>query len=226
VKAYTITIALKSNLHIGSGFGFARLIDHTSIENAEGLAYIPGSTIKGKLRSVCKKIALTLEDDKGFLNKEEKICQSLEPVKGQKELCKHDEAKERCVMCRLFGSPFAEGKLIFTDATLLDEAKAEEIRVLSKINRFRVDAQNEVRTNVKLSRYRRISDARHLFVLENVSKSLQFKGNVQAKELLTPEEENLLKYGLKAISHLGGQKARGLGRVSMTCPELGLIDGR
>ncbi|MBU0567809.1 hypothetical protein KJ693_01280 [bacterium] len=220
---YKITILLKSNLHIGSGFGFARIIDHTSIEDAEGLAYIPGSTIKGKLKSVCKKIALTLKDE-GFLNKEGKICRSIEPAKGQEGLCKHDEDKTRCVICRLFGSPFAEGKLIFANATL-NEDKAEEIRVLSRINRFRIDTQNEVRTNVKLSRYRRISDARHLFMLENVSKDLQFTGCIYAKEPLSPEEKELLKYGLKTISHLGGHKARGLGRVEkINCPEIGLID--
>jgi CRISPR/Cas system CSM-associated protein Csm3 (group 7 of RAMP superfamily) len=219
VKAYQITIDLKSNLHIGSGFGFARLIDHVSIKDAERLAYIPGSTIKGKLRSVCKKIALTMEDPFYLSNGNHKICQSLEPGRGQSEMCKHDALEDRCVICRLFGSAFAEGKLLFTDAKL-NEADAEKIRVLSQISRFRVDAQNEVKTNVKLSRYRKISDEGHLFVSENVSKTLGFTGAIYAKEPLTTEEETFLRYGLKTLTHLGGQKSRGLGRVEMNLKEV------
>lgn len=224
MKAYQITIDLKSNLHIGSGFGFARLIDHTSIKDAEGLAYIPGSTIKGKLRSVCKKIALTLGDGIYLSQGNKKICQSLEPALGQSAICKHDSIEDRCIICRLFGSAFAEGKLLFTDAKL-NEADAGKIKVLSKINRFRVDAQNEIKTNVKLSRYRRVSDQGHLFVSENVSKSLVFTGTIYAKEYLAPEglapkEEELLRYGLKALTHFGGQKSRGLGRVEMTLKEV------
>jgi CRISPR type III-B/RAMP module RAMP protein Cmr6 len=222
VNKYKITISLKSNLHISSGFGFAQIIDHTSIEDAEGLAYIPGSTIKGKLKSVCKKIVLTL-GDKAFLNKEGKICQSLESSNGQKEICKYDKQNDSCIICKLFGSPFKEGKLIFSDARP-DEVQAEKIRVLSAINPFRVNTQNEIRTNVRLSRHRRISDENHLFVLKNVSKELKFTGFIYARENVTSVEEELLKYGLKTTYHLGGQKARGLGRINIYCDELGLID--
>lgn len=224
MKEYTIIISLKSNLYIGSGFSFARIIDHTSITDEKGLAYIPGSTIKGKLRSVCKKIALTLAD-KAFLNKEERICQTFEPAKGQKGLCKHDDEAEYCIICRLFGSPFTEGKLFFRDA-VLDQQQAEEIRMLYAISHFRVKEQNEIRNNVRLSRYRRVSEDGRLFITENVSKSLEFTGSFYTKVFLSEEEEKLLKYGLKIISHLGGQKARGLGRVRINCPELGLIAER
>jgi len=218
VKTYRITIQLKSDLHIGSGFGFARIIDNMSVEDEEGLAYVPGSTIKGKLRSVCKKIVLTL-GDKAFLNNEEKICQSFASTKGQEGLCKHIEQKHRCVICRLFGSPFAEGKLLFTDAKL-DEVHAEEIRVLLKINRFHISTQNEVRTNVKVSRTRKLAEDGHLFVSENVRKSLVFTGLLYIKEPLSSDEEMLLHYGLKALTHLGGQKSRGLGRVEMKLEEV------
>ena len=223
MSEYEITICLKSNMHIGSGFGFARIIDHMSIEDAEGFAYIPGSTIKGKLKSICKKIALTLGDTiEDFLNKEDRVCQSLESKNGQQEVCKHNEPSDRCVICRLFGSPFAEGKLVFKDAKLND-SDAEKIRVLSAINPFRVDAQNELKNAVKLSRFRRVSSPQHLFTLESVSKKLQFSGSIHARESLTDQEESLLKYGLKSLTHLGGQKARGLGRIKcISCPELGL----
>ena len=217
MSEYKITICLRSNLHIGSGFGFARIIDHMSIKDAEKLAYIPGSTIKGKLRSVCKKIALTLNYDN--------ICQTLDNPK----FCKYKKLKECCVICRIFGSPFTEGRFFFSDAKL-EKTEAEKIGTLSKITRFRVDEQNEVKNNVKLSRVRRISDPRHLFNLESVSKRLRFEGVIRVREALNQlldeeqmkAEENLLKYGLKALTHLGGQKARGLGRIDICCPQLEL----
>lgn len=225
MSEYKITIFLKSNLHIGSGFGFARIIDHTSIKDAEKLVYIPGSTIKGKLRSICKKIALTL-DDKHFWNKDEKICQTLE----KPDVCKYETIAEHCVICRIFGSPFMEGRFLFSDAKL-ERTEAEKIKVLSKISRFRVDEQDEVKNSVKLSRVRRISDPQHLFTLESVSKRLKFEGVIHVRDALNQilnedlvkAENDLLKYGLRSLTHLGGQKARGLGRIEyIYCPELGL----
>jgi len=217
VTEYKIIICLKSNLHVGSGFGFARIVDLMSVKDANGLAYIPASTIKGKLRSACSKIAFTLLDEQDFLSRESKICQKL-----SKDVCKHEDPKDRCIICRLFGSPYAEGKLIFKDA-VINEDDADKITTLSYINRFRIDEQNEIRSSVKLSRRLRISSPQNLFTVESTSKKLTFSGSIYAKEELTDQEQNLLKYGLKILSHIGGQKSRGLGRIeSICCPELGL----
>lgn len=219
MNEYNLRIELKSDLHIGSGFGFSRIIDHLSIKNADGVAYIPGSTIKGKLRSVCKKIALTLKEQP-YPNQENQICQSLE----SQEMCKHDDETDRCIICRLFGSPFAEGKLIFTDAKLPD-TKKDEIIALSKIKISPiVEGQSILKTGVKLSRARRIADPKHLFTLESVSRTLPFAGKIlmrQTSQPLTEDEERLLEYGFRVLTHLGGQKSRGLGRVKI---KFGLSD--
>lgn len=218
MNEYNITIELKSNLHVGSGFGFAKIIDHTSIKDSEGLAFIPGSTIKGKLRSLCRKIALTLEEENFKSSDIQKnICDGGR-VSG-KAICKV-ELEKACILCRLFGSVYQEGKLIFTDATLTD-VNAKKILILSKFNRFDIKEQNETKPGVKVSRGRRTSDPKHLFMSENVSHYLTFKGKIYTKQPLNSDEKALLKYGLKLLSHIGGQKSRGLGRLkSIKCPEL------
>ncbi len=130
--------------------------------------------------------------------------------------------QERCVICRLFGSPYTEGKLIFGDAEL-DESQQNEFRLLHKISRLRVDKQSELRNGVKISRKLHISSPQALFSMESVSKELAFIGTINAKELLDKQEKDLLIYGLKILTHIGGQKARGLGRIeSICCEELGL----
>jgi len=217
VTEYKVIICFKSDLHIGSGFGFARIVDLMSVKDANGLAYIPASTIKGKLRSTCSKIARTLNYEPSFLNREYKLCDKLVA-----DVCKHEDPRDRCVICRLFGSPFVEGKLIFKDA-VINEEEANKIGILSHINQLRVDEQNETRNSVKLSRSLRISSPQNLFTMETTSRKLTFNGSIYAKERLTEQEQNLLKFGLKVLSHIGGQKARGLGRIeSICCPEMGL----
>jgi CRISPR/Cas system CSM-associated protein Csm3 (group 7 of RAMP superfamily) len=223
MEDYNITICLKSNLYIGSGFGFARIVDLVSIKDEEGLVYIPASTIKGKLKSVCRKIAKTLKDDPCFSqwkSIEGKICGKHE---GEGlDICMQLNPQERCVICRLFGSPYTEGKLIFGDAEL-DESQQNEFRLLHKISRLRVDKQSELRNGVKISRKLHISSPQALFSMESVSKELAFIGTINAKELLDKQEKDLLIYGLKILTHIGGQKARGLGRIeSICCEELGL----
>lgn len=219
MSEYEITVKLLSNLHVGSGFGFARIIDRMNIKDHEKIAYIPGATIKGKLRSVCKKIALMLYDDK--------VCQTL----SNPGVCKHTKLEELCIICRIFGSEFTEGRYHFSDAVMDGDTKSD-MKELLKIGLFHINSQDEIRNNVKISRFNRISDPKHLFNLESVSKHLEFSGKIQSEDsfnkLLEPEcieaEEKLLKYGLTALTHLGGQKSRGLGRVKISCPQLGLPD--
>ena len=60
-----LEIQFQSSFTIGSGIGFASFVDSCTIRDHNQVAYIPGSTIKGKLRSLCKKIALELGDEFG-----------------------------------------------------------------------------------------------------------------------------------------------------------------
>lgn len=208
---YKFVIQFKSNFHVGSGFGFAQIIDNTTIKNAEGVVYIPASTIKGKLRCICRKIAMSLNEVGYHQKGTDLICDGgrLNNI----SVCK-TRLSEACIICRLFGSVFQSGKLIFHDAQLSKEKKIDEIQLLQKINRFS-NVQTETISGVKISRRSRTSDAKQLFNSENGLHTLSFEAKISTinDEDLKPREEELLLWGTKALTHLGGQKSRGLGRI-------------
>lgn len=51
-----LNVQLTGPMHIGTGFARG-LIDRTVVRGRDGLVYIPGSTLKGKLRDACESLA-------------------------------------------------------------------------------------------------------------------------------------------------------------------------
>ena len=203
MNEYKIRFNLKSNLHIGSGFSFMRLIDKTTVKDRDGCVFIPGSTIKGKLRSVCKKICLSLDGEFGA------ICQG----KDSLMICK-TSLDNACIICRLFGSAYNEGKLIFHDAFLLPDDR-EMITIMKSIDPF-IYIQSEYRSRNKISRYLRTSSPKQLYTSESCPSKLVFEGKMCSGFDLTKDEKQLLCWGAKSILHLGGQKGQGLGRLTLS----------
>lgn len=202
MKEYTVKFCLKSNLHIGNGFGHLGMIDKTTIKDHDEIVIIPGSTIKGKLRSICKKICLSLENEFG------RVCAG----KDSLAICK-TSLDMACIICRLFGSAYNEGKLIFKDACLSPDDK-ERIRVLKEIGPF-ASVQSELRSGNRISRHLRTSFPKQLFVSESCPCELSFEGKMYSREALSGEEKKLLLWGAKSLLQIGGQKGRGHGRVSV-----------
>ena len=107
-KKLTATLKVKSGLHIGSGEKPAHgepiyvIKMPTSMGNEP---YIPGSSIKGKMRSL------------------------LEVASGKSDVCTCGD----CSICKLFGSLNAKspGRLIFRDSFLTEESKK---KLLEEIN--------------------------------------------------------------------------------------------
>lgn len=196
-----ISLKFESPVRVGSGHGFAWRFDHTLVRDAQGLPVIPASTIKGRLRYLCKRVALTL-------NYEPEICQTMD----REEACKPDpdtNKKNLCIICRIFGSRFREGKLRFSDAHLPPaEGKTLRVRRLVRPGPFFPEA--EARTQVKLSRVRRVAEPQLLFCGEVAPRGFVFMAQVQGK--LSNEELELLTWGLQLFTHLGAQKSQGLGR--------------
>ncbi|KHE92471.1 MAG: hypothetical protein K8F52_08800 [Candidatus Scalindua rubra] len=202
MNEYIIRFHLMSNLHIGSGFSFMGLVDKTTIKNEKNMVVIPGSTIKGKLRSACKKICRSLESEFGH------VCDG----KDSPGICKKP-LDEVCIICRLFGSSYTEGKLLFREATLsLNEQKRAEM--LLELYPF-ASVQSELRSGNRISRSLRTSYPKQLFVSESCPGELTLEGKICSKEALTETEKRLLSWGAKSILQIGGQKGRGLGRVSI-----------
>ncbi|NOX37251.1 MAG: hypothetical protein GXO78_06925 [Calditrichaeota bacterium] len=196
---YSITIEFTSPLHIGSGMGMGKLIDLRIVRDSNNNIYLPGSTVKGVLRSACNRIAL--ENPAEF--------SSRPPCSGKDSegICKEDPF---CTICILFGTPFIEGKLRFFDLNF--EAADMLFHDILKLDPLKIYPA-QIKTSTKLSRYFHTVSPKQLYSYEMTPRNVIFKGKLEARGSLSPQEENLLKYASKYLSHIGGMKSRGLGRI-------------
>src|SRR3972149_306323 len=102
-------IHLKSPLHIGTGVGLTGILDKTTIRDKrerDGLVYIPGSSIKGRLRDHYEKLSMI------FTYSITSSCY------GQNNPCRKARIEDCCAICQIFGSPFHEGRFNFYDAEI------------------------------------------------------------------------------------------------------------
>ncbi|MFN3479773.1 MAG: RAMP superfamily CRISPR-associated protein [Thermodesulfovibrionales bacterium] len=201
-----LSITFRSPFIVGSGFGTAGMIDLTTIKDNDNIVYIPGSSLKGKIRSEFKKNieAMGLP-----------VCNSI--ITGRTEICKNDNIKNACVICRIFGSEFYNGSLFFEDAVM--DAKAREI--LSKIVKDQVlpNFQSSTRTGIKINRRLRTAEEGALFSLECVNPAITFTSFIYGSCWMTDDEYSYLKSSIEMITHIGGNKARGMGRCNIKIEE-------
>lgn len=200
----TLKIEFKSAFIIGSGFGFAGILDLMSIKDSNGIAYIPGSSLKGKIRSEFKKIMLTLDSSNICDNTVHKI-----------PICQDKDIKDSCVVCRCFGSEFHEGSLIFEDAA----PDMENYRNIFDFKKIISKAQSEARTGIRVNRILRTVEDKALFTYETINPSFVFTSAIHGSAWLTDDEYIVLVKTIENMTHLGKNKARGPGRCSITVME-------
>jgi hypothetical protein len=85
--------------HVGSGYGLAGRIDAAVRRDGNGLPFVPGSAVKGKLRHAAREVASSL----GIY-----ICDNDDCLPGTQG--------GACAVCRIFGSVFTPGLLFASDA--------------------------------------------------------------------------------------------------------------
>lgn len=197
-----LEITFLSPFIVGSGFGLAGIIDSTTVKDNDKIVYIPASSIKGKIKSELKKVMGSLE---------ESICNSI--VTNRFEICKSDEMKDACVICRIFGSEFYESCLIFEDAVMDDNTR----KLFSTIvkNRALPAFQSSIRSGTKLNRYLKTAEEGALFTFEVANPSVNFTASISGSCYMTNEEYSLFKGTIETITHLGGNKAGGMGRCNI-----------
>lgn len=187
----TVAITLESALHIGTGLGLAKLLDDRTVQGPHGeasahaLPYVPGASLKGRLRYHARQLSAALGWD------------------GQAR--SNAEAT-------LFGFDDRPGGLVFTDLHLDQELHAELLESNgAKLLPF--FARSE-RSFVSLSRERRVARDGRLFRLELAERDLVFVGTISGYLVdTTPDHAlGLLLAALRDLSHLGGHKGRGLGK--------------
>ncbi len=181
--------------------GFRRGLIHRTVErDADGLAYIPASSLKGRVRRACEQVARRV----GL-----SVCHAPRPNR----MC--TAHKQVCLVCRLFGAPGQGSELHWRDARLSPEYK--DLFGKDIVAR---EAQFYARTQVQLSRAMGAAAADRLFTAEFVAENLCFESAIVGWLDVTPiagddstggYELLLLLAGLMLVNTLGSGSSRGAG---------------
>jgi len=191
-------IVAATPLHVGSGRPEVRIGEAISvIRNVEGVPYIPGSSMKGKVRTEAEKIARKL----GHI-----ICNP----PNTKNMCgtlKREE-KDLCIACQIFGTAgdniSRASKVKFRDALPLSDVK-----------------EFEIRAGIALDRETGSVYEKALYKIEAVPAGTKFNFEMVA-ENLTDEELSLLLAAIKSVQDtgLGGSSTRGLGKITISIKKI------
>lgn len=199
----TGTIEVISGLLIGGpGSGLeAGGIDKTFIRNpADGMPYVPGSSLKGKVRSL-------LERQKSKL------------TGGSPHSCK----EVSCEICRLFGAGDVKdqvpgrgpSRLLFRDARFSDESR----RTLNETI-VRGDRYFEVKMETRINRDTGTAAGGTLHTFERIPPGAKFDLLITLRALAGDNVDALkgeVERGLKAMEndYLGGSGSRGYGKIAI-----------
>ena len=197
-----ITIYMLSPLHIGTGCARG-LVDRTVMRDGEGNVYLPGSSLKGRLRDACERLA-----GRYGLH----VCHAPRAT----DMCRIGSP---CLVCRVFGTPGRESGLIIDNGRLSGEW-AETVK--------RGFGQTESRTQVQISRARGVAAEGRLFTSEFAAEGLVFETRISGQMDVTLAmdepglycETLLLLGGVKMVETLGGGNSRGIGACRVELPEV------
>jgi CRISPR/Cas system CSM-associated protein Csm3 (group 7 of RAMP superfamily) len=211
-----LTLGLRplSAWHIGTGYGLAGVVDARTARTGEGLVYVPGSTVKGRVRYRFREVTEALGVDG---------CPPDHPCR---------EADTPCPLCNVFGSIRGSGALFFSDLRLI-----EDLHDLARLEegRYRPLFEHETRTNVMISRRRGVAFEQRLFTTEAGAPELYLVGDVagtletcertlDVDQQTVPKDLALLVAAAGIVTHIGGRKSRGLGRCRLEPANL-TVDG-
>lgn len=214
-------LEMKTGLHIGGGKVTLSYTDSPVVLTQEGLPFIPGSSLKGVLRSTIEMFVASLPAELGLhscgLPTEDNVNE-LCPTAHQKQIAKKRrdspdpdkaevimrEARENlCHTCQLFGSPFAAGRIVVNDLYLINNewTGTTQIRDGVAIDRDRETARHGAKYDFEVVPPTTIF-AMRLFV-----------------ENATAEDLRLISIGLSefvnGFGRIGGLRSRGLGACTL-----------
>ncbi len=178
-------------LHIGSGKPEVEIgeVDMPVLTDPNGQPYIPGSSLKGRVRAEAERIAreegLTVCKPPDVRN----MCGSLK-----------DNIEDFCICCRIFGT--AGNISIASKVKFRDAYPAEKIGTLLE------------RTGIAIDREKGTVSKHALYTIQAVPAGTKFSLEIVA-ENLADDELKLLLAALKSVedSALGGSSTRGFGKV-------------
>ncbi|MCX7771012.1 MAG: type III-A CRISPR-associated RAMP protein Csm3 [Proteobacteria bacterium] len=210
-----------SGLHIGAGKETIEIgaIDASVVRDPiTKEPYIPGSSIKGKLRALIEK-ALAINLGIMGTTKRRNIGSGVNPV--YLHVCPDLEEAYRCPICRLFGSTGERGReregrnfpsrLMVRDAYLTEESVRELLEIDTGLQFTEWKFENAID---------RVTSSANPRQLERVPRGAEFKFelvyNVEDKDTLQEDLANLnLAIELLKLDSLGGHGSRGYGKVDI-----------
>lgn len=174
-------------------------VDNPVIKDAEGKPYIPGSSLKGKMRSLLEKA------EGKSLNK--KLGES------RIHICENEEEYQNCHVCKIFGVPgetkFGEPtRIIVRDAKLIEDSITEEMKKNLDLEYTEVKFENVID---------RITSAANPRQNERVPAGAKFEFEMIYNVFDEKDKENL-KQVFKTMKlleddYLGSSGSRGYGKV-------------
>ncbi|HEY9867746.1 MAG TPA: RAMP superfamily CRISPR-associated protein [Candidatus Obscuribacterales bacterium] len=186
--SWQVEVLLDSDLAISSGTGGGAWVDKLVIRDTDGLPCIPGSHFKGVVRDAAERIAQAMGEKTCHAPRADRMCP--------------DSSGSLCIVCRVFGCPQRASSIAFSDLLLTT-------RELS------ADTLCRIRNGVSLDRWRKTAMQGRLFSIEVVPSGLTFRGSISHTRPLDARETALLRRALAMVDSLGGNKSRGLGRVTV-----------
>lgn len=219
----TGTLVTRTGLRIGSGgSGELDAVDLPVLRDAQRFPLIPGSSLKGVLRSTVESLV------RGAALNEKTLLWACDPhsegKNGERRSCgffasgetKSVDSDSYCAVCRLFGSRRVASHVRFTDALIPKADRGGRIPV-------------EVRDGVAIDRDLRVAAGTAKYDFEVVSPGTQFELEIFVEN---PQDwlMGLLVMGFEQIaegfSALGGFTSRGLGRVDIRWSHMTRVHAR
>ena len=198
MNIWRITLVATSDFHTSSE-AKGSTIDY--LRNIDKRPYIPGTHIKGVMRTEAERILRCIKDIDCWITGDIMVDASEDKKRPFKTCEELKNGRYGCDVCRVFGMPhfiddkkYREGKIRVTDFTANDEVVSA--------SRMHVSIDRDTLSKKKSA----------LFRTRVVPAGCQFTGYIITKTL-EETEIKLLKGSLHSMVHygLGGERSRGLG---------------
>lgn len=210
------TLVLETGLHIGTGDATSTPSDAPVIRTPDGRPFIPGSSFKGAFRSTVERLAPTLGVKSCALMAEQGCIgpQGEEQTDFNKRRSDENWSTAEllaeldshlCDTCKLFGSPYAASRVIFSDLLPPEDDELVEHMV-------------HVRDGVAIDRDSETAVDRLKFDYEVVAATQVFEMRILLEDP-TDLDLALICVGLSefrgGFGYIGGKRSRGLGNCKI-----------
>lgn len=196
-------------MRVGTKLAASSMTENPLVRDAWGRPFVPGSTLKGAVRTAVERIASTLNipgvRSCGLAAGSRVDCVSVQDGRRReaRDLANGALAdflsEHTCSTCRLFGSPLQAGRVAFADLVPMPGWEGTV----------------ELRDGAPVDRDTERAYERRRFDFEVIPAGTPFRCEIIA-ESLAPRELGLLALGVLELARgrvvLGGGKSRGLGR--------------